>query len=112
MTTTVTVRARAHPASVKITTSKTEGVEGHNLEESERTVSAGQTEVFHIEADNASVTVTQLPAPPEEENPRPLAGEKVPGQGENDKLLGKGGEVNDPRKPPAATPAKGESVTS
>jgi hypothetical protein len=75
MTTTVTVKARAHGAVVE--------TDGETIN-----VSPNSERQFHIEEGSQSFSVTQpAEAPAEEENPTPFEGEEVPGRAQNDELV-------------------------
>jgi hypothetical protein len=76
MTTTVTVKARAHGAVVE--------TNGETIE-----VSPGQERQFHIEEGSQSFNVTQ-PAEAPADRAAELADEEVPGRAQNDELLGQG----------------------
>lgn len=78
MTTTITVKARAHGAKVSLTNAS--GPQSFDI--------PGNTErTFHIDASH-SLTVEQGEAPVEQPlNPTPFEGEAVPGAAENDQLL-------------------------
>jgi hypothetical protein len=77
MTTTVTVKARAHGAVVE--------TNGETIE-----VSPGQERQFHIEEGSQSFNVTQPAEPIQQDRAAELADEEVPGRAQNDELLGQG----------------------
>jgi hypothetical protein len=77
MTTTVTVKARAHGAVVE--------TNGETID-----VSPNSERDFHIEEGSQSFSVTQPAQAPAEENPTPFEGEEIPGRAQNDELHGQG----------------------
>lgn len=87
MTTTVTVKARAHGAVVE--------TDGETIE-----ISPNSERQFHIEEGFQTFSVTQPAEAPAVENPTPFEGEEVPGRAENDELMGRGAGR---RKAPAST---------
>lgn len=83
MTTTITVKARAHGALVTLR------AKGNASNANEFMVPANTSRDFHIDEAHA-IEVKQGEAPaPAAENPIPFEGEAVPGAAENDALLGK-----------------------
>lgn len=82
MTTTVTVRARAHGAVVE--------TNGETIQ-----VSPGQERQFHIEEGTQQFSVTQ-PAEAPADRAAQLADEEVPGARQNDELLGQGQPASPP----------------
>jgi hypothetical protein len=87
MTTTVTVKARAHGAVVE--------TNGETIQ-----VSPGQERQFHIEEGTQSFSVTQ-PAEAPADRAAELADEEVPGRAQNDELLGP--RIAGNRRPAKAT---------
>lgn len=77
MTTTVTVKARAHGAVVE--------TDGETLE-----ISPNSERQFHIEEGSQTFSVMQPAEAPALENPTPFEGEEVPGRTQNDELTGQG----------------------
>jgi hypothetical protein len=77
MTTTVTVKARAHGAVVETNGETTE-------------ISPNSERQFHIEEGTQSFSVTQPAEAPAVEEPTPLEDQEVPGRVQNDELLGQG----------------------
>lgn len=91
MTTTVTVKARAHGAVVE--------TNGETIQ-----VSPGQERQFHIEEGTQSFSVTQSAEAPADRAAE-LADEEVPGRAQNDELLGQGKPTGEGDETPPTTDA-------